>query len=84
MLTWTRYALLAAVAAQPVLAYAQDEEAGETRVQPQVVLNADSIYVDEATNTVIAEGNVEATYEGRILRADRLVYDRNTDRKSVV
>ncbi len=80
MLTWTRYALLAAIAAQPVLAQAQDEETSETLTQPQVVLNADSIYVDEASNTVIAEGNVEATYEGRILRADRLVYDRNTDK----
>ena len=48
--------------------------------QPKVVLDADNIYVNEADNTVIAEGNVEAKYEGRVLRSDRLVYDRNTNR----
>ena len=48
--------------------------------QPKVVLDADNIFVSEADNTVIAEGNVEAKYEGRVLRADRLVYFRDTDR----
>lgn len=47
---------------------------------PTVVLDADNIFVNEAENTVIAEGNVEAKYEGRILLADRLVYNRETDK----
>jgi len=48
--------------------------------QPKVILDADNIFVNEAENSVIAEGNVEAKYEGRILRADRLIYFRETDR----
>lgn len=47
---------------------------------PQVTLDADNIFVDEDSNTVIAEGNVEAQYEGRVLRADRLEYNRTTDK----
>ena len=47
---------------------------------PTVVLDADSIFVNEAENTVLAEGNVEAKYEGRILLADRLVYNRETNK----
>ncbi len=81
MQNWTRYALLAVIAAQPMAAIAQlADPAIESEKPSQVVLEADNINVDEATNTVIAEGNVEAVYEGRILRADRLVYNRDTDR----
>lgn len=46
----------------------------------QVVLDADTIFVDEVDDTVIAEGNVEATYDGRIMRADRLVYNRTSQK----
>ncbi len=80
MAKWTRYALLAMIAAQPLLASAQQEAASANIARPQVTLDADSIFVNEADNTVTAEGNVEAHYEGRILRADRLIYDRNTDK----
>ena len=31
-------------------------------------------------NSIVAEGNVEALYDGRILRADRLIYNRTTER----
>lgn len=48
--------------------------------QDEVVLVADSLFEDERNNTIIADGNVEASYEGRILRADRVIYDRNTDK----
>lgn len=80
MVDWTRYAVLAAIVVQPVAAHAQDESNSDAPAEAQVVLEADSIHVDEDTNTVIAEGNVEAVYEGRTLRADRLVYNRNTDK----
>lgn len=76
MANWTRYILIAAIAAHMCIANAQDGSA----VIPQVILDADNIVVKEDENVVIAEGNVEAEYEGRILRADRLVYDRNTDK----
>jgi LPS-assembly protein len=77
---WTSFLLFAAALAQTGLANAQDTAAPITVEQPKVVLDADNIFVSEADNTVIAEGNVEAKYEGRILRADRLIYFRDTDR----
>ena len=46
----------------------------------QVVLIADSLFEHEEDNTIIAEGNVEASYQGRILKADRIVYNRNTNK----
>ena len=46
----------------------------------QVVLIADSLFENEEDNTVIAEGNVEASYQGRTLKADRIVYNRNTNK----
>lgn len=77
---WTSFLLFAAALAQTGLANAQDTASPVTVEQPKVVLDADNIFVSEADNTVIAEGNVEAKYEGRILRADRLIYFRDTDR----
>ena len=66
----------------PDTADAPVPEAGEiiAPAVPTVVLDADNIFVDEGENTVVAEGNVEAKYEGRILLADRLVYNRATDK----
>lgn len=40
-----------------------------------VVLEADTLVRDENADTITAEGNVEARYEGRTLRTKRLVYD---------
>lgn len=77
---WTSFLLFAASLAQTGGALAQDTPTEVTAEQPRVVLDADNIFVDEEENTVIAEGNVEANYEGRILRADRLIYDRSTDK----
>ena len=44
----------------------------------KVILEADNISEEEDSNIIVATGTVEATYGGRILRADRLVYDRRT------
>lgn len=75
---WKRYAVFAAIAVQPVTAAAQ--EAAQETTDQQVILDADSIFVDDENNQVIAEGNVEAEYDGRVMRADRLVYNRTTNR----
>lgn len=76
MLRWTGLAAALVVAAPSVAQEpAENEAAAES-----VVVEADNIYQDEATNTVIAEGNVQASYEGRILKADKLIYDRQTER----
>ncbi|MEO1660510.1 MAG: LPS assembly protein LptD [Pseudomonadota bacterium] len=80
MQKWPWFLLFAASVAQPQAAWAQDPLVESETERATVVLDADSIFVNEAENSVIAEGNVEAKYEGRVLRADRLTYDRNTDR----
>lgn len=81
---WSHYALLAGFSAVlPVAAHAQGTaDAGATAeaTDERVVLEADTVYENSADNTIIAEGNVEALYQGRILRADRLIYDRTTER----
>ena len=84
---WTSIFLFAATAAFSQSAWAQDAVPADVDVEvetdderPRVILDADNIFANEAENKVIAEGNVEAKYEGRVLRADRLTYDRNTDR----
>jgi len=81
---WTSFLIFVATLAQTGLATAQETAAEPVAEAPRVVLDADNIYVDEAENSVIAEGNVQATYEGRVLRADRLVFNRNTDRVRAV
>lgn len=77
---WSRYALLAGVSAVlPVTAEAQGQAAAPA-TDERVILEADTVYEDAENNTIIAEGNVEALFQGRALRADRLTYNRTTDR----
>ena len=80
MQKWPWLLLLASSLAHTGTAFAQDAVIESEDEQSTVVLDADNIFVNEADNTVVAEGNVEAKYEGRVLRADRLIYNRNTDR----
>lgn len=79
---WSRYALLVGVSAVlPITAEAQSPAAAPAQMSDEkVVLEADTVVEDSTNNTIIAEGNVEALFQGRALRADRLVYDRNTER----
>ena len=72
--------MLAALSVTAAHAVHAQSEADAPVQTPQVTLDADNIFVDEVNNTVIAEGRVEAKYEGRIMRADRLEYNRNTDK----
>lgn len=61
-------------ASAPVMAQAvQDESAAP------VDFTADSLSNDEATKTVTATGNVELAQNGRILKADKVVYSVATD-----
>ena len=84
MASWYHYAAALAFAAAPSLAaVAQEDDAAPdapTAQQQQVVLEADYVYELREENSIIAEGNVEALYDGRILRADRLIYNRTTER----
>ena len=87
MANWYHYAAALALAAAPSLGAAAQEDVGETdssspvpQKQQQVVLEADYVYELREENTIVAEGNVEALYDGRTLRADRLIYNRTTER----
>lgn len=80
MQKWPWLLLLATSLAHSGSAIAQEAVIESEEERSTVVLDADNIFVNEAENTVVAEGNVEAKYEGRVLRADRLTYNRNTDR----
>jgi len=44
-----------------------------------VDISADSLYHDDKTQTIKAQGNVELIHGGRILRADEISYDLNSD-----
>lgn len=55
----------------PVFAHAQSS-------QP-ISLLADSIYINQSTNVLIASGNVQVFYEGSVLSATEIRYDPDTD-----
>ena len=63
--------LLTALAAAAQAPGADPAPAGE----PPVTLLADDVTYDRETGRLIATGSVEALYQGRILRASRIVYD---------
>jgi LPS-assembly protein len=82
--TWT--ALMAAVAIAAAASPALAQEGGPAPAGAQddanqtdlVLLEADSLTDDSENRTIIAEGDVQARYQGRTLRADRLVYSLDT------
>ena len=83
MANWYHYAAALALAAAPSFTAAAQEESSAPDAVPgkqQVILEADYVYELRDENTIVAEGNVEALYDGRTLRADRLVYNRTTER----
>ena len=53
---------------------------GVTRGQDlPVSLIADQVTYDRETRQLTASGNVEVLYQGRVLRADRIIYDEARD-----
>lgn len=84
MANWLLYAAaLGLVASGAASAYAQEASSlaqPASEASERVVLEADYIYEIQEENSIVAEGNVEALYEGRVLRADRIVYNKTTDR----
>ncbi|MGA1341782.1 MAG: LPS-assembly protein LptD [Hyphomonas sp.] len=83
---WSQLAVLAGFSAVlPLSALAQGAapEAAAPAAQTgdeRVILEADAVYELAGENSLVAEGNVEALYQGRTLRADRLVYNRTTEK----
>ncbi len=78
MANWTRFAVsaLAAVAIATAPAIAQTE----TPESEEVLLVADEVFELREENKIVAQGEVEARYQGRVLRADKVIYDRNTEK----
>ncbi len=78
-LGWAALAAALAVTASPAaLAQTQTSTAVPTSAEQageQVMLEADQLTDDEAARTITAEGNVQVRYQGRTMRADRLVYN---------
>ncbi len=66
--------------AQPVLAQSEPSMASDPALPALLV--ADDVYLS-GDDTLVAEGNVEALYEGRRLQAERIVYDRAADQLQI-
>lgn len=74
---WTALAAaLAMTVSTSALAQAQTASPPPPTAQSEnVLLEADEIINDEAAQTVTAQGDVQVRYQGRTMRADRLVYN---------
>ncbi len=74
------WAALAAALAVSVstTAIAQTPQTAPAEQTEGVLLEADQLTNDEQAQTVTAEGDVQVRYQGRTLRADRLVYNLET------
>ena len=76
---WAALAAALAVCAGPVaLAQTPPAPVAPNSGGAAVLLEADQLIDDQLGRTVTAEGDVQVRYEGRTLRADRLVYDLST------
>lgn len=74
---WLRalgFAFLAASLAEPAVAAPADAD--------RMVVEAKELLYDQDRNTVTARGAVQIFYKGRVLEADRVTYDRKTQRVS--
>ena len=54
--------------------------ASEAKPQDKLVIDADELVYDKDKNIVTASGSVQLFYQGRVLQADRVIYDRATKR----
>jgi LPS-assembly protein len=63
-------------------AQTQPAAAQPTQAKPQdkLVIDADELVYDKDKNTVTASGSVQLFYQGRVLQADRVIYERATKR----
>ncbi len=74
---WAALAAALAVGASSA-ALAQTSSAQPPTRSDVVALEADELINDEQARTVTAQGDVQVRYQGRTMRADRLVYDLGT------
>ena len=58
----------------------QSANASDKKAPEKLVIDADQLVYDKDKNTVSAIGSVQLFYQGRILQADRVTYNRATKR----
>lgn len=80
---WAALAAALAMSVSPAaLAQTQQPATSPTRApaaqSETVMLEADELIDDQEARTVTAQGDVQIRYQGRTMRADRLVYDLNS------
>ncbi len=83
---WAALAAALAVSVSPA-ALAQTQPAPpapEAQQNDNVLLDADEIIDDQQAQTITAQGDVNVRYQGRTMRADRLVYDLNSGRITAI
>lgn len=73
-------AAMAVAVVTAATAQAQDAPSNDVTTDSGVYLSAQTLTDDQEARQLVAEGNVEARYQGRILRADRLIYDLENER----
>jgi LPS-assembly protein len=68
--------------AAPAAAETPPAAADSTQAKPQdkLVIDADELVYDKDKNTVTAEGSVQLFYQGRLLQADKVIYERASKR----
>jgi LPS-assembly protein len=68
--------------ASPAAAETQPAPAQSAQDKPndKLVIDADELIYDKDKNTVSAAGSVQLFYQGRVLQADRVIYERATKR----
>ncbi len=77
VLSAAMFALAQPAMAQPAGGPAGDKQPGRTA---KLFLEAAELRYDSDRNIVSAEGNARVYYKGRVLEADRVIYDRNSGR----
>ena len=89
---WTALLMVAAAALVACTALGAGEAAAQTqppagteakpqeKPQDKLVIDADELIYDKDKNTVTAAGSVQLFYQGRVLQADKVIYERATKR----
>ena len=73
---------LASLIVGPAAAQTQPANPSPTQAKPQdkLVIDADELVYDKDKNTVTAQGSVQLFYQGRVLQADKVIYERAAKR----
>ena len=58
----------------------REAQSAQAKPQDKLVIDADELVYDKDKNTISAVGSVQLFYQGRVLQADRVTYDRATKR----